>query len=176
MLDNMGRNALIEVGSMVPHPCNVLLVDDADNDRMLFKIAFDQVEPKQLRLLKPLKNGAEAISYLAGCVPFADRQAFPYPDLLILDLKMPLKNGFDVLEWLRNQPMRPTVIILSDSSQKTDKDRAFSLGATDYYVKPNGLPELVAMISRMETTWCRTALRPLPAKTTARPHDSRATH
>src|SRR6185436_10417043 len=96
MLDNMGRNALIEVGSMVPHPCNVLLVDDADNDRMLFKIAFDQVEPKQLRLLKPLKNGAEAISYLAGCVPFADRQAFPYPDLLILDLKMPLKNGFDV--------------------------------------------------------------------------------
>ena len=142
---------------MVPHVCNVLLVDDAENDRLLLKIAFEQAEPKSLSLLKPLSNGAEAIAYLAGRPPFDDRHMFPYPDMLVLDLKMPLKNGFEVLEWIRTQASRPVVVILSDSSQKADKDRAFALGAADYCVKPGGLPELVALISRFEDIWRRVA-------------------
>jgi CheY-like chemotaxis protein len=137
---------------MVPQQANVLLVDDSENDRLLFKIAMKHSNVRRFHLLKPLANGAEAIAYLSGAGPYHDRTAFPYPDLLVLDLKMPFKNGFDVLEFLRNQSSSAGVIIISDSNAKSDQDRALALGAIDYYLKPDGLPGLVELCERIETT------------------------
>jgi CheY-like chemotaxis protein len=93
----------------VPQVCNLLLVDDSENDRLLFKIALEHFPAGRFRLLQPLTNGAEAIAYLSGAYPYRDRTLFPYPDLLALDLKMPLKSGFEVLHFLRSQPSPPVV-------------------------------------------------------------------
>lgn len=133
----------------------LLLVDDAENDRMLFKIAFDQAKPRHIRLLRPLTNGAEAIDYLSGAGKYQDRAAFPYPDVLALDLKMPYKTGFDVLEFLRAHPSPLIAVVLSDSAAECDKERASALGAADYFVKPDGLPGLIDIFPRLETLWSR---------------------
>src|ERR1043165_7389245 len=82
----------------------VLLVEDDPDDVLLTQIAFEKA-----RLVNPLKvvrDGEEAIAYLSGEPPYDDRERFPLPILLLLDLKMPKVNGFQVLEWLNttNQP------------------------------------------------------------------------
>ena len=137
----------------------MLLVDDAHDDQILFGVAFRAARPLSLRLLPPRSSGIGAIRYLSGHGDFADRQRFPYPDFVLLDLKMPGKGGFDVLRWLGQQSRRPITYILTDSTNKIDKEKAFSLGATDYLVKPAGLPELVEIIRRLDTLWqCSLAL------------------
>lgn len=73
------------------------------------------------------KNGEEALMMLAKD---------PY-DVLLLDLMMPLKNGFDVLEALKTQKNKPVIIVSSNLSQEEDISKAKKLGATDYYVKSN---------------------------------------
>ena len=128
---------------------NLLLVDDADNDRMMFTIAFRRANAKGLRMIQPLEGGAEAIAYLQGKGQFGDRERYPYPDLLVLDLNMPVTSGFDVLEWLKFQPRRPTVAILSDSYVKEDVVKAQALGARYFFQKPDGLPGLVDLIREL---------------------------
>jgi len=80
----------------------VLLAEDDADDVLLTQIAFQKA-----RLANPLqvvRDGEEAIDYLKGEGKFADREKFPFPILLLLDLKMPRTHGFQVLEWLRKEP------------------------------------------------------------------------
>ena len=80
----------------------ILLAEDDQNDVFFMQRAFSQA-----RLLNPLKvvrDGEETIQYLQGEGVYADRVQYPFPVLLLLDLRMPRRNGFDVLEWLRQQP------------------------------------------------------------------------
>jgi DNA-binding response OmpR family regulator len=138
----------------MPHrPCNLLLVDDAENDQLLFRIACRGASPHSFRLLPPRSSGAGAIRYLSGQDEFGDRARFPYPDLLVLDLKMPFKGGFDVLEWIAGQPSKPLVYVLTDSTNKRDREKAMMLGATDYFIKPAGMPELTELIEHLDRTW-----------------------
>ena len=141
---------------MPQRPCNLLLVDDAENDQLLFRIACRGASPHSLRLLTPRSSGAGAIRYLSGEGQFADRSRFPYPNMVLLDLKMPYTSGFDVLEWLAPQPRKPIVYVLSDSTNKVDRDRAMKLGAADYFVKPVGMPELTELVEYLDSTWKRT--------------------
>jgi CheY-like chemotaxis protein len=124
----------------------ILLVDDSENDLTLMKVAF-----RRAGLNSPLQvvhNGEEAIAYLAGQGPYADRHEFPLPAVMLLDLNMPMKDGFDVLDWLRKQPglKRLSPIVLTASLRAEDVERAFELGAHSYLVKPAALDDLVAMI------------------------------
>ena len=135
--------------------CNLLLVDDAHDDQVLFEVAFRAAKPQWLKMLPPRSSGLGAIRYLSGQGDFADRKRFPHPDFLLLDLKMPGKSGFDVLRWVRQQSQRPIIHVLTDSTSKVDRVKAFALGATDYHVKPPGLPELVDLIRRLDMTWQR---------------------
>jgi CheY-like chemotaxis protein len=99
--------------------------------------------------LQMVHDGEEAIAYLKGEGPFADRNKFPLPGVILLDLNMPMKNGFDVLDWLRSQRQafkRISTIILTASMRAEDVERAFDLGANSYLVKPSTLEELIAMI------------------------------
>lgn len=75
-----------------------------------------------------------AIAYLAGQEPFADRDQSPYPTVILLDLKLPRRSGFEVLEWLRAQPglRRLPVVVLTSSGQTEDVNRAYDLGANSY--------------------------------------------
>src|SRR6266540_4155927 len=95
----------------------ILMAEDDPNDILLFQLSCERV-----KLMNPLHNvrdGEEAIGYLSGQAHYADRELYPLPVLLLLDLKMPRKNGFDVLHWLRQQPglKRLPAVILTSSSQ-----------------------------------------------------------
>ena len=129
--------------------CKLLLVDDSEDDRALFVLAFKRAET-HMQLLSPVADGQDAISYLSGSADYADRDEHPYPEVLILDLKMPGKSGFDVLEWLQQQPMRPLTIVLSGSDHRADIDRALQLGADYYQVKPPGLADWVGTIKVLD--------------------------
>jgi len=124
----------------------ILLVDDSENDVTLMTIAF-----RRAGLNSPLQvvhNGEEAIAYLAGEGRYADRNEFPLPAVMLLDLNMPMRDGFDVLDWLRKQSRlkRLSTIVLTSSLRPEDVERAFELGAHSYLVKPAALEDLVAMI------------------------------
>jgi CheY-like chemotaxis protein len=125
----------------------ILLADDSENDLALMQIAFRKAGFKSP--LQMVHNGQEAIAYLKGEGSYADRNKFPLPAVILLDLNMPMKNGFDVLEWLRSQPptfKRISTIILTASMRSEDVERAFDLGANSYLVKPTALDDLIAMI------------------------------
>jgi CheY-like chemotaxis protein len=102
-------------------------------------------------LLQEARNGEEAIAYLKGEEPYGDRNKFPLPIVMLLDLNMPKKNGFDVLAWVRAQPglKRLAIIILTASMRGEDLERVFDLGATSFLVKPSSLEALAAMMRRL---------------------------
>jgi len=124
----------------------ILLVDDNVDDLMLLRMAFQKAEFKnQLHIVH---NGEEAIAYLQGEGAYSDRNKHPLPAVMLLDLNMPMKNGFDVLAWARAQPAfkRLSIIILTASVRTEDVERAFDLGASSYLVKPSQIEALIEMI------------------------------
>ena len=114
----------------------VILVAEDDEDDALILSRTCRKAGLHIRL-HFVENGTQAIDYLDGYGKYGDREQFPKPDVLILDLKMPRSDGFDVLAWLRNSPDVPQipVVILTDSSLPKDKVMAHQLGASRYYVK-----------------------------------------
>jgi CheY-like chemotaxis protein len=127
-------------------PQTFLLVDDSENDLLLMCAAFKTA--KCNHPLQAVHNGEEAIAYLKGEGPYGDRTKFPLPRVMLLDLNMPKKDGFQVLAWVRGQPglKRLAIIILTASMRTDDVERAFDLGATSFLVKPSGLDTLAAML------------------------------
>ena len=102
---------------------------------MLFQLALRKVPG--MRLVGVAHDGDEAIAYLSGRKEFANREKFPYPDLMFLDLKMPRVTGFEVLTWLQNKARKPFITVFSGSEMENDLKRAFALGADSYKVKPS---------------------------------------
>jgi CheY-like chemotaxis protein len=92
------------------------------------------------------QDGGQAIAYLEGRHEFTDRQKFPYPDVLFLDLKMPRVTGFEVLDWLQRRASRPFIVVLSGSELETDVKRARALGADTYRVKPSTSEAYIAIL------------------------------
>src|SRR5947208_4646757 len=131
----------------------VLIAEDDPGDCFLLQRAFTMAGvPATLHFVR---DGQEAIDYLGGEAAFGDRSAHPLPDLMLLDLKMPRLNGFDVLEWLRKQPglKRLLVTVLTSSDQPQDINRAYDLGANSYLLKPHNSQELSDLVSRVQQYW-----------------------
>ena len=127
----------------------ILLADDSENDLLLMQLAFAKAEfNADLRIVR---DGEEAIAYLQGEFPYHDRDRHPLPTLILLDLNMPRKNGFKVLEWIRSQPdfRRLPVIVLTASMRPEDVEQAFDLGVTSFLVKPGRVEDLIAMMHTM---------------------------
>ncbi len=123
----------------------VLLVDDSRDDSLLMRVVFERAgfaQPPRFAF-----DGMDAIAYLQGDGRYGDRTQFPIPTVVLMDLNMPRKNGFEALEWIRGQPAfrRLPVYILSGSSRPQDIERAYDLGANSYLVKPGNLDGLVQM-------------------------------
>lgn len=127
-------------------PQTILLVDDNDNDLLLMRMAFGMAGSNYH--LQEVRNGEEAIAYLKGESCYANRTEYPLPIIMLLDLNMPRKNGFEVLAWVRSQPIlkRLMVIILTASSRIGDINRGFDLGASSFLVKPGSFEELEVMM------------------------------
>ena len=123
-----------------------LLVDDSDNDRFLTRIAFGKAGAPVL--LQELSDGEEAIAYLNGDGVYCDRRAYPLPTVMLLDLKMPKRNGFDVLSWVRSKKAikRLVIVVVTASVRSEDVNMSFDLGANAFVVKPSTMDELIAMI------------------------------
>ncbi|MBC8875021.1 MAG: response regulator [Planctomycetes bacterium] len=138
----------------------LLIVEDDPYDAKLIKRAI-----KKARILNPVQvveDGEQAIAYLAGHPPYDDRSQFPLPVLMLLDLKLPRKDGFEVLQWLRSQAAlgRLPVVMLTSSSQTYDINRAYDLGANSYLVKPVGTDSLVDMLKTVELYWLIASTNP----------------
>jgi len=131
----------------------VLVAEDDPSDVFFLKRAFQMAGvPASLQFVR---DGQEAIDYLDGENRFADRNTYPLPDLMLLDLKMPRLDGFDVLNWLRQQPglKRLLVTVLTSSDQPQDINRAYDLGANSYLLKPHNAEHLSELVKQVERYW-----------------------
>ena len=134
---------------------HILFVDDDSNDRELFRLA---VRKAALNVsVHTAVDGSEAIAYLEGAGIYADRGHYPFPDLVILDLKMPLVNGFEFLAWRGRSPQFASipVVVLSGSGRADDVERAKSMGANQYLTKPNSLEDLARVLSGTAYLWAK---------------------
>ena len=100
-------------------------------------------------------DGVEAVDYLRGAGPYADRTRFPAANLLLLDLQMPRADGFAVLRWRQDHPafLRVPVIVYSASYLPIDVERAYTLGASSYVVKPTDPARLERFVRSLQTFW-----------------------
>ena len=131
----------------------ILLIEDSENDALLMQRALQKSAiPDGVHIAR---SGKEAIEYLKGVGPFSNRQEFPLPQLILLDLQMPEMHGLKVLEWIRSQPeFRSTVIIVLSSSRLTgDIQLAYKLGSNSYLVKPPTLEMLYQTVSAIAQYW-----------------------
>jgi CheY-like chemotaxis protein len=137
---------------MLPH-LPLLLVEDNDDDAFLMRLSL-----KAAGVIQPLhvaEDGQQAIDYLAGRGPYADREKYPLPSVVFLDLKLPFKSGHEVLAWIRNQRdlAQIIVLVLSSSNQPSDLEEAYRLGANSYVVKPAATEELVEWAAAFKRYW-----------------------
>lgn len=131
----------------------ILVVEDDPNDVLLIQRAFAKA-----RILNPVRtvsNGDEAVAYVSGEGQYADREAYPLPVLVLLDLKLPRRSGLEVLGWIRSQPglKRLPVVVLTSSKESSDINRAYDLGANSYLVKPIGFDSLLELVQSLEVYW-----------------------
>jgi len=131
----------------------ILLAEDDPDDVLLTQIAL-----RKARLANPLqvvRDGEEAIAYLTGAGLYADRSRYPIPMMLLLDLKMPKVTGFEVLDWLRKQPIlsRLPVAVMSSSEHDPHIARAYELGADSYLIKPPDAEALLGLVQRLQAFW-----------------------
>jgi len=131
----------------------ILLAEDHPEDVLLMRLAL-----RRSGLTNPLfvaRDGQEVVDYLGGEEPYSDRKSYPFPSLLLLDLKMPRLNGFDVLEWLqeRSEFSGFPIVVLSGSDLEEDVKKAKKLGAHDYRTKPSGVEAMVVMLHDLHARW-----------------------
>jgi CheY-like chemotaxis protein len=124
---------------------SVLLVDDSEDDRLFMRKAI-QRNPR-LAIVGEVYDGEAAIAYLEGREGFKDREKHPFPDVMLLDLKMPRKTGHEVLEWMQTKAFGGlVVIVVSGSFLPQDINRSMALGANAYYKKSALKDELEVMV------------------------------
>jgi CheY-like chemotaxis protein len=133
----------------------ILLAEDVEDDVFFMRRAL-----RQANISNPLQvasDGQVAIDYLSGQGQYADRSQYPMPSLVFLDLKMPHKNGFEVLEWIRQQPELETltVIVLTSSSEELDIHQTYRLGARSFLIKPPTPEMLVDLLDSLKNYWLK---------------------
>jgi CheY-like chemotaxis protein len=139
----------------------ILVAEDDLNDALLLKKAFEKSGIRNPVHISP--NGQDAIAYLQGSGEYVDRERHPFPSVLITDLKMPLKTGFEVLVWLRGHPKCNVVpvLVLSASREEQDVRKAYELGANAYLVKPSTFNELMTLVRTIYDFWALCEKPPL---------------
>jgi CheY-like chemotaxis protein len=131
----------------------ILVADDDDNDVFFLGHAFETAGVDCH--LEVARDGREAIAYLRGKGAYGDRGRHPWPALMLLDLKMPLVNGFEVLSWWQTQKKERDlpIVVLSASNLEEDIEKAMALGATAYQVKPYDFSHLLLLARGWGDRW-----------------------
>jgi len=133
----------------------ILLIEDNPDDAELLEYAF-----RKAGIANPLfavTDGDAAVEYVGGTGAYADRRRHPLPELILLDLKLPRRSGFEVLGFIRGQEAtrHTPVVVLTSSSQHGDIQRAYEAGANSYLVKPVGRNTLIEMARSLEAYWIK---------------------
>lgn len=130
---------------------SVLIADDLADDRLLLKNAMEATASR-LEVVGEVENGEQAIAYLAGTGPYHDRVRHPFPDLLLIDLNLPLKTGFEVLEWLQTKPsLKLKVAVISGSlNDAVHRQRILRLGVQHFYSKQVSYDEMLMSVKFMQ--------------------------
>jgi CheY-like chemotaxis protein len=138
----------------------ILLADDDADDVILVRKALNEAGFENPLFV--VCDGQEAIQYLSGEGLYADRAQFPFPQLLLLDLKMPQMTGFEVLTWLRQRPEWNglPVVILTGSCYEPDVKHAYELGANSFLTKPSDFSTFVGTVKQMAHFWLGKARLP----------------
>ena len=146
----------------------ILVADDSEKDLSLIRSAFEKaLVPNPIH---EVTSGDEVIAYLKGKAPYSNRDEWPLPQLLLLDLKMPGMDGFEVLQWIRKQQGFGSlrILVLTGSDQIADINKAYKLGANSFMVKPIDFNNLVNLARVIQTHW----LQQSKAPETLRPPES----
>jgi CheY-like chemotaxis protein len=133
----------------MPETKVILLAEDREDDIIMVRRSFERAH-----IFNPLhvvRDGDEAIQYLAGIGKYSVRVEYPLPSLMLMDLKMPCTDGFEVLKWIRSQRSLSAlpVVVLTCSEEMRDVNRAYELGANSFLIKPmdfDNSPSLGQMI------------------------------
>ncbi|OKH16243.1 two-component system response regulator [Fischerella major NIES-592] len=133
--------------------CSILLVEDDPNDIFLIERAFRRANLKHS--IHVVKDGDEAVLFLEGQGCYIERENYPLPALILLDLKLPRRSGLEVLEWLKQQPLlkRIPVVVLTSSRENIDIDRAYDIGVNSYLIKPVAFNALLEMMQALDSYW-----------------------
>jgi len=131
----------------------ILLVEDNEDHVLLIRRAFLKGNPTSP--LHIVTSGEEAIEYLEGAGRYSNWSEFPLPTVVVLDLKLPGIDGFEVLSWIRKQPGLRTLRVVVMTCWELDQDvnLAYELGANSFIVKPAALEDLIQMIE-MSRSYC----------------------
>jgi CheY-like chemotaxis protein len=131
----------------------ILYVEDDENDVLVLRHVFQKAG--LAGQLQVVRDGQMAIDYLSGAGAYADREKYPLPYLVLLDLGLPERGGLEVLQWIRQHPSlkKLVVLVLTSSPFAEDVDRACELGANSYLTKPSGLPKNLEMAQLLKSWW-----------------------
>lgn len=142
------------------HPACILLVDD---NRMDVELALDAFREAHLsNRVEVAGSGRQALDYLFGMHGYGDRTRHPLPDLILLDLKMPGIDGFEVLRQVKAAPLvkRIPVVILTSSHEEGDRAMSYDIGANSYLVKPVSFEGFLAVVGKIEDYWLTLNIAP----------------
>lgn len=134
-------------------PAHILLVED---NRMDVELTLDAFHEAKLRnSVHVATRGQEALDYLFGRDQYADRRRYPLPNLILLDLKMPGIDGFEVLRQIKSAPIlkRLPVIILTSSKEEGDRALSYDIGANSYLVKPVSFDGFLDVVRQIDGYW-----------------------
>jgi CheY-like chemotaxis protein len=140
---------------MISGSDTILLVEDNDDDVFGLRRALNKAGvTNPLRLAT---DGQQAVDYLTAAGEPAKSQDHPLPFLVLLDLKLPYRDGFEVLEWIRRQPHLEQVIVvmLTGSDERRDHQRAYALGARSYLVKPASADDIKQLLESLRSHWVK---------------------
>lgn len=146
----------------------ILYGEDDCHYATLLEAIFKQAGlPHRLRIVP---NGKEIVAYLRGDGKYSNRFAYPLPGLVLLDLKMPVMNGFETLNWIRKHSANPQqpVVVLTCSDDLGDIKKAYELGANSFLTKPPNVEDLLNMVRTLENYWLNQNASPPLKDTPAR--------
>lgn len=134
-------------------PAQILLVEDNNMDVILTLDAFREAKLKNK--VHVSRNGREALDYLFGVDKYADRNEYPLPSLILLDLKMPGIDGFEVLKQIKTSDIlkRIPVIILTSSREEGDRALSYDIGANSYLLKPVSFDGFTDVVRKIDDYW-----------------------
>lgn len=140
----------------------ILIADDDAEDRMLVKEALE--ESRLINDIRFVENGEELMDYLRNEGKFTDKEKYPTPGLILLDLNMPKKDGREALKEIKSDPLLKVIpiVVLTTSKAEEDVLKTYNLGVSSFITKPVTFRSLVEIMHTLSKYWFEIVALPNP--------------